>query len=561
MQRILQRKKLMIGLAAFLAILLAVDWLSGGVSQRLIYGTAQLSIESTPPGAAVFIDGSAVGVTPIGVAARPGEVILKLSHRFHSDFVERLRVARGEDRKVAIVFPPERGSLRVITNPKGAKVKVNDEPLAGETPLDIASLATGEHVVRMTIPGRAAVTRTVEVLPGAASEVSVDLERIPMGVLIVQVTPEDATVTFADGALRYRSGMDIPIGDYALTVSRPGYASLNTTAKVNVGRTVHTVVLEQQFAQLQVRARPANATIEVHHGAGRLAKTEPYYEGMRLAVGTVEVKAQAPGYRRFSKSLQLKAQGTELAIDLQRIDVRAGETIADALRVGGIGPDTIVVAAGPFVLGGVQVAITQPFAMGVYEVTRAQYRAFADATARGMPDAQAHETDTHPIVKVDRDDATAYVRWLSAQSGHHYRLPSEAEWEYAARAGMPAVASATICEQGNVADKTAAKSFRDWDTADCDDGQVRTAAVGSYRPNAFGLYDVVGNVSEWVQDCWYADHAKARRDGGARVDPGCMNHVVKGGSWDVFAQDDYVSGREPASSGADDRGFRVLREF
>lgn len=561
----MQRKSLVIGVAAFLAVLVVADWIAGGVTNRLVFGTAQLSISSQPEGAQVFVDGGLVGTTPISTSVSPGEAILKLTHRFHDDHVERVTLTRDESRSMAITLPVQYGSLRIITNPKGATVTVDDEPAPGVTPLEIERLVAGVHSVRMTIAGRSAVQRSVDVLPHAQGEVSVDLERIPLGTLVVQTTPDDASVAFTDGKLVYRRGIELAVGEYELLVSHGGFAPQRVTVKINVGRNMHSVALQQQFGHLRIRATPANAVIDVRHGSGRLAQTEPYREDMRLAAGTVEVTARAKGYRRQQQMVQLGEAGADLTIALVRIDARAGARSRDRLRAGGEGPEVVVIADGEFMLGGTRVILGQPYAIGTREVTRSEYRAFANATGRRLPDAQQHETDAHPIARVDRDDAIAYTRWLTDQTGQHYRLPSEAEWEFAARAGTrsefgAADASQPVCTFGNVADASAARLYREWETVTCDDGQVRTAAVGSYQANAFGMYDVVGNVSEWVLDCWSSDHAGARQDGRPRVAENCMNFVVRGGSWDVGAEVG-VGNREPASNPADDRGFRVLREF
>jgi formylglycine-generating enzyme required for sulfatase activity len=212
-----------------------------------------------------------------------------------------------------------------------------------------------------------------------------------------------------------------------------------------------------------------------------------------------------------------------------------------------------------------RVAIAQRFALGVYEVTRGEYAAFvAEArhaagdtcwqyTANGMTNSVDGgeragswnklgfaQTDRHPALCVSWRDAKAYAQWLARKTGKPYRLPTEAEWEYGARAGTLQVrfwgnARKDACRFANVADFTLYK--RDDLTLDrhnhfaCADGFARTAPVGSFKPNGFGLFDMLGNVSEWVEDCWREGYRGARGNGAPDVSGDCSFRVVRGGSW------------------------------
>lgn len=221
------------------------------------------------------------------------------------------------------------------------------------------------------------------------------------------------------------------------------------------------------------------------------------------------------------------------------------------------------------------------FAAGRFEVTRREYRAFVEATGRRSAgcfvwrgeafemdatkdwrDPGYPQDDNHPATCVSWEDAVAYVEWLSARTGRAYRLLTEAEWEYAARAGTTTArywgddASAT-CHHANGADRTTAARVpgaSGWPVADCDDRHAYTAPVGSYRPNAFGLHDMLGNVEEWTQDCWRADY------GGAAAD--CALRAVRGGSWldaPVGLRAAYRVG-SPATIRVYRRGFRVAAD-
>ncbi len=151
------------------------------------------------------------------------------------------------------------------------------------------------------------------------------------------------------------------------------------------------------------------------------------------------------------------------------------------------------------------------------------------------------QSDRHPVVCVSYEDAQRYVQWLSRKTGKSYRLPTEAEWEYSARAGTTTArfwgdGRDQACNFANVPDLTGAAALN-WDKSvkdqvfQCRDGYAYTAPVGSFRPNAFGLYDMLGNVWQWIEDCYHNSYGGAPDDASAWVGGECKSHVLRGGSW------------------------------
>ena len=198
------------------------------------------------------------------------------------------------------------------------------------------------------------------------------------------------------------------------------------------------------------------------------------------------------------------------------------------------------------------------FAIAKTELTRGQFAAFAKATGyRGGAWCVTYEQgkteqrrdrnwrmpgypqdDSHPVACVDREDALAYLEWLSKQTGRQYRLPSEAEWEYAARAGTETArywgeSAEQACQNANVGDETTQTQVVGGiqEAHSCRDGHAYTAPVARFKPNAFGLYDMIGNVKEWVEDCWHDDYTGAPSDGSPWVTEKCRFGLVRGGSW------------------------------
>ena len=221
-------------------------------------------------------------------------------------------------------------------------------------------------------------------------------------------------------------------------------------------------------------------------------------------------------------------------------------------------PEMVVVPPGSFMMGSPrtprgmyldegprhEATIGYPLAVGVFEVTFAEW----DACVRGggcvgyRPDDQGLGRGRRPVINVSWEDATRYVAWLSEQTGEDYRLPSEAEWEFAARAGTETAwywgeDPTEQCRYANGFDRDLAEELRAEEVrirvvpASCADGYDGVAPVGSFEPNGFGLHDVAGNVWEWTNDCWNESYAGAPADGSAWTNGYCVPRVVRGGSW------------------------------
>lgn len=269
-------------------------------------------------------------------------------------------------------------------------------------------------------------------------------------------------------------------------------------------------------------------------------------------------------------------------------------------------PEMIVLPAGAFKMGAPQseavrdnegpqhrVTIERPFAIGIAAVTRGEYGMFVrEAQTRvgdgcyvwaGGSDAEkeadaswhnpgANQTDRDPVVCVNWEDAAAYVAWINgkvtlrAREDAPYRLPTEAEWEYAAHAGTTTRhwwggSADSVCRYANGADLSAQKAYPDWTAAGCDDGYVSTSPSGTFAANGFGLYDMAGNASQWIEDCYHDDYTGAPADGSAWTSDTCDRRVVRGGSWHSAPADLRVARRGGflSSLRSDAVGFRVVR--
>lgn len=248
--------------------------------------------------------------------------------------------------------------------------------------------------------------------------------------------------------------------------------------------------------------------------------------------------------------------------------LKAGTVFRDKLNDGSQGPEMVVIPAGIFQMGDIQgggkeserpvhtVRIIRSFAIGQYAVTFEEYDKFAGATGRQLPHDKGWGRSRRPVINVSWNDAMYYAEWLSQQTAKGYRLPTEAEWEYAARAETE-----TVYWWGNEMNAS---------LATCDGGDSRwggkqTSPVGSFPPNPFALYDTAGNVWEWVEDCWHGNYEGAPTDRAWKQENGgqCGRRVIRGGSWYNSPVNLRCSTRnaDDAAERSDSVGFRLARDI
>lgn len=266
-------------------------------------------------------------------------------------------------------------------------------------------------------------------------------------------------------------------------------------------------------------------------------------------------------------------------------------------------PEMVVVPPGRFLMGSPeseterwgtdregpqhQVTIARALAVGRFEVTRAQFAEFVEDTkhagsgctewtgarwksdpARSWREAGFPQTDGDPAVCVSWTDAQAYVRWLARRTGKSHRLLSEAEWEYAARAGTTTSrywgdSADEGCRYANLGDLEMRRALGFEPAADCSDGRAYTAPAGSYRPNAFGLYDMLGNAWEWTADCWHESYRGAPADGSAWAESAdCAQRAARGASFSSNPRNVRSANRGnfTAATRYTHVGFRVARD-
>lgn len=305
--------------------------------------------------------------------------------------------------------------------------------------------------------------------------------------------------------------------------------------------------------------------------------------------------------------LSLPAQETLLSIEV----ASPGFVFSDCAAC----PEMVVIPSGRFTMGSPpseqgrdpdeepqrRATIRRPFAVGRFEITRAQFSAFVadsgyvsegggncwywnerhgkamnDDPRRNWRDPGFIQHDDHPVVCVSWRDAKAYAAWLSSKTGRSYRLLTEAEWEYTARAGSAASRPwgenpSVACDHANIGDgvfvrrvlsRQGNEKVMAGEYHQCDDGYAYTAPVGRFRPNAFGLHDMMGNVIEWVEDCWNESYDDAPSDGSAWLTGDCRRRVSRGGGWSDIPRLVRFANRDGKAAGLRmlTLGFRVATE-
>ncbi|WP_347329630.1 bifunctional serine/threonine-protein kinase/formylglycine-generating enzyme family protein [Marinimicrobium locisalis] len=281
--------------------------------------------------------------------------------------------------------------------------------------------------------------------------------------------------------------------------------------------------------ELRVQPSPENARVRI------LNIVERYYPGIPLLPGRYHIETSHQGYDTDTQWVEIEDEALSLDVRLRKTPV-AGANFFNKLNSGGRGPEMIIVPAGRYTMGSKldsrsmpkrSIRIPRAFAISRFEITFSDFAKFAEDTGRNLPDDNNWGRDNRPVINVSWNDARAYTQWLSEMTGKHYRLPSESEWEYAARAGTESTfwwgeAGADAeglanCRRGCNSEYTGLFSSK-------------SAPVGSYPANDFGLHDTAGNVAEWTRDCYRNHLLEIPLNGDPLLSSDCPERTVRGGS-------------------------------
>jgi formylglycine-generating enzyme required for sulfatase activity len=572
----------------------------GGPSQaraliHLVKLPGKLEVDSGGVAAEISADGARLGRVPGTVDVPAGERTLTFKAPHYLDHVERLSIiGAGEHQKLKVALKPNFATISISSVPAGAQIQV-DGKAAGVTPAKI-DMDSGIRRVQVSAPGLRAWESSVVVAAGVPQTIGpVELGAADMRVTVRSV-PAGAQVT-TGGSFRGLTPITIELAPgttHSIAVSRAGYAPWTRELAAEAGK---DATLDARLTALLVPVRiqgtPADAEVFVN-GVSR--GNAPVTVELPASRHRIEVRKE--GYKPFSADLAL-APSIGRTLDFKLIDPKdvVGNSPARITTKSGI--KLLIVAGGTFQAGtdrreqgrrpnegSHKVTLSRPFYMGEREITNAQFRQFKPTHNSGAVGNASLDLDKQPVVRVTWEDAAEFCNWLSAQEGlppayagdptagysltvpvnNGYRLPTEAEWEFVARAastGKPLkypwgqdlpVVSGTA----NVAGSEALHLLGNVLLGHQDEFAVASAPA-LFPPNPLGFYDFAGNVSEWVNDRYLSFVASA-----AVTDPlgpaESKGHTYRGSSWRSATTSELrFPWREGANQASDVIGFRVAR--
>ena len=561
----------------------------------------RITIDSDPPGAAVAIDGEVLGITPlVDLPVEAGDRRLQLELERYLPLERDLKVTgRDIQQQLALALAPAWAEVSIDSLPAGATVLVDGEAV-GETPATLEVLQ-GERQIMLQKTAFADWEQTLEITAGQP----IQLERIELqpanGVLQLESTPSGANVT-VDGEFEGQTPLTLELSpgrSHRINLSRPGYRRYNTSVELAPGASdSRSVRLVAMLGEVQFRISPPNAVLRVDgrpRGKGSQTLSLPAFEH------SVEVALEGynPERRRItprpglSQLMEITLQ-TEQEARLARIKPEVTSALGQTLLL--FSPQES--GRSEFTMGASRrepgrrsnevlhpVALRRMFYLQTTEVSNAQFRLFQPTHNSGQVEGNSLNREHQPAVQVSWQQAAQFCNWLSRREGlplfyretngivtgfnpnaTGYRLPTEAEWAWAARVSGEQVLKFPWGDKFPPTEKV--ENYADNTSAHVTgrilngytDGHVVSAPVASYAPSAKGLYDLGGNVAEWVHDVYSIPAA----NGPAQIDPlGPQtgdNFVIRGASWSHSKIAELrLSHRDYGQAGRDDVGFRLAR--
>jgi len=547
--------------------------------------------------ARIRIDGVDIGQTPLSnIEVEPGEHQLSISKDRYLDYGETISIeGRTVEQSFSARLEPAWATVSLTTTPSGADVLVDGE-LVGSTPIN-AEIIQGQRDLVLKLAGHKAWQEEFDVLAGEDFSVPlVELEPAD-GLLFIQSNPTAASVTIG-GDFKGLTPLEValpPSANHELTFFKNGYNSntISIQTQANEERELN-INLEPIVMTVSVMAQPEDAELYVD-GEFRGAANQT----IELMAASQQIEIRKSGFIPYSTEFTSRP-GLEqvISVSLKSLEQARLEQIKPVI-VSAAGQSLKLFYPGAFTMGASRreagrrpnenlrdIKLERPFYLSNREVTNAEFRLFNSEHSSGTLEGLTLDNEAQPAVRITWVQAALFCNWLSDQESlpHFYevagedivgfnaestgyRLPTEAEWAWAARTDgsgnqLKYSWGATLPPEensGNFADITA-QAYLGQILFDYDDGYLATAPVASFAANQYELYDMAGNVSEWVHDFYGAVGAV----GGVEVDPlgprEGQFHTIRGSSWAHGSVTELrLSFRDFGEDARDDVGFRIAR--
>ena len=562
-----------------------------------------LVINSIPSGADIYIDEKPANQTPYQNELPIGKHAYSLSHDLYLPTAGVVDLTAAKKETLNVTMKPDFGTLKITTSPEsGATISIDGQPTGKVTACTLEQVKSGEHTVAIRlnmyqtatqkitmqaggnlnlpvalIPTFAGVTVTTNpasdiyiagerkgngtwegrLLPGiynfearkekyaTASEkrevisgqpITITLQPIAKtGALKVMTTPTDATINLGgeNKGTTPATLRNLLVGDYTLALSLQGYATTTKTVTIAEGETAQITETLVNGRAVTIASEPSGATLSID---GIAVGPTPYSGSLTFGNHALQIQQ---GEKKAEKTVSISQTGGETSFTLSFVLQSFAETVNGAII------EMVAIKGGTFSMGSsnytpVHSVTLSGFSIGKTEVTQAQWKAVMGNNPSDF------KGDNLPVENVSWNDVQDFLGKLNTKSGKNYRLPTEAEWEYAAGSGIGQGWADTNTESqlGNYA----------WYDAN---SNRTTHPVGTKQPNQFGLYDMSGNVWEWCSD-WYGTYQTTDQTNPIGASKGSYR-VYRGGSWDHNASYCRVAGRGGgAPDGRDfNLGFRL----
>lgn len=561
-----------------------------------------LQVTTTPENAEVLVDGTLAGTSPIKLSPlSPGEHQLEISAPRYFSHTATVDI-EGLDHNQAFHhdLKPAWGYVELTTTPEGADVSVNGEP-RGKTPLTTEVLSGGETIT-IALPGYKPWKKTVAVGAGdTLAEPQINLEPAD-GIIELSSTPLGATVT-VDGEYRGTTPITLDVApnkQHHLSLFLNGYITHKHSLSLTSGQTETLAIsLTANRGDIRVITSPVDASVWID---GRLRGSIGSSAGktFSLPARPHRIEIKKPGYASQSRTITPQPTLNQV-VRVKLLTEREARWASTPKEITSPDNQTLKLFKPQvtFTMGASRresgrranevlrdVQITRPFYLATKEVTNSQFKQFQRQHSSRHVGGNTLDRPSQPVVNVSWEQAARYCNWLSRKAkltpaykeeqgkitgfnltANGYRLPTEAEWAWAARysaAGMKKHGWGNSFpprnKHGNFADISAAKIVGRAITT-YNDGHITSAPVGSFPPNDKGLYDLAGNVAEWINDYYGIEFSLGMK---AEKDPTGPEkgefHMIRGASWRHSSITELrLSFRDYGNDPRDDVGFRIAR--